>query len=91
MEKTELRNGVLFYLAVNSRKFAILGDGGINKIVPDDFWDNIKNMMQEHFIKGEFTLGLIKGIEEAGKILKIYFPYSKDDVNELSDDISFSE
>ena len=89
MNKTELRNGVLFYLALKSHKFAILGDRGINAKVPEDFWNNIKEMMAEHFSKGEFAEGLIKGIEEAGKKLKAHFPHQADDVNELSDDISF--
>ena len=91
MHKTELRNGVLFYLAVKSRKFAIIGDEGINKVVPDDFWDKIKENMAAHFKKGEFTKGLVEGILEAGKALKKYFPYQSDDVNELSDDISFGK
>ncbi len=42
MHKTELRNGVLFYVAVNDHKFVILGDQGINDKVTDDFWDNTK-------------------------------------------------
>jgi uncharacterized membrane protein len=89
MDKTELRNGVLFYLAVNSRHFAIIGDRGINAVVPENFWAEIKEMMAEHFKAGEFASGLSKGIEEAGKSLKQHFPYQTDDVNELSDDISF--
>ncbi len=91
MTKTKLRNGVLFYLAVKSRKFAIIGDEGINKVVPEDFWEKIKENMQEHFKKGEFTEGLVQGIIEAGDALKKYFPYQKDDVNELEDDISFGK
>jgi len=90
MQKTALRNGVLFYLAVNSRKFAIIGDQGINAVVPEDFWENIKEMMAAHFKEGEFTTGLSQGIIEAGKILKKHFPHQRDDVNELSDEISFS-
>ena len=35
MHKTELRNGVLFYVAVNDHKFVILGDQGINDKVTD--------------------------------------------------------
>jgi uncharacterized membrane protein len=91
MHETELRNGVLFYLAVKSRKFAIIGDKGINKAVPDDFWEKIKENMAMHFRKGEFAQGLTEGILEAGEALKKYFPYQKDDVNELSDDISFGK
>src|ERR1051325_665075 len=66
MHKTALRNGVLFYLAVSSRKFAILGDAGINKAVPPGFWDEIKNDMQEHFKQEAFTEGLDKAIHKAG-------------------------
>lgn len=89
MQKTELRNGVLFYLALEDRKFAILGDAGINAKVPENFWDSIKNNMLEKFKNNEFANGLIKGIQQAGEKLKEHFPYQKDDVNELSDDISF--
>lgn len=89
MHKTELRNGVLFYLATKDKKFAILGDVGINQKVPFDFWDNIKETVLESFQNEEFAEGLEKGIIMAGEQLKQHFPYQKDDVNELSDDISF--
>lgn len=89
MHKTEKRNGVLFYLAVKDKKFAILGDAGINKVTPDNFWDDIKETMLEHFQEKEFAKGLEKGIEMAGEQLKGHFPYQTDDKNELSDEISF--
>ena len=91
MHKTEQRNGVLFYLSVESKKFAVLGDVGINKVVPTDFWDSIKSVMQEKFVQGNFTEGLVKGIEMAGEKLKANFPYQTNDVNELPDDISFGK
>jgi len=91
MHKTEERNGVLFYLAVDSRKFAILGDSGINQKVPDNFWDNIRTDMENCFKNGNFTQGLATGIVLAGEQLKKHFPYHPDDVNELSDDISFGK
>lgn len=89
MHQTQLRNGVLIYLAVEDRRFAILGDIGINQKVPDNFWDSTKSLMLEHFKKGQFALGVSKGIESAGQELKEHFPYQKDDINELSDEISF--
>lgn len=89
MQKTELRNGVLFYLAVKDHKFAILGDAGINATTPDDFWDQIKTEMLELFKEGHFAGGLEKGILMAGEALKTEFPYQEGDVNELSDEISF--
>jgi uncharacterized membrane protein len=91
MHKTELRNGVLFYLSVNDRKFAILGDAGINAVTPDNFWDEIKETVIGHFKKDEYAQGLSKGIKMAGQALQEHFPYQKDDINELSDDISFGK
>lgn len=91
MAKTELRNGVLFYLAVKNRKFAIIGDEGINTNVPEDFWDVVKMKMLNHFREERFSTGLIDGIDRVGIELKKYFPYMSDDVNELPDEISFGK
>lgn len=91
MHETEQRNGVLFYLAVHDRKFAIIGDAGINRVVPSDFWNEIKETMLGYFKEGKFTDGLTKGILMAGEQLKANFPFHKDDVNELSNEISFDK
>lgn len=88
MHKTKLRNGVLFYLAYEDRKFAILGDAGINASVPENFWDEIKIKMQQRFRSGHFVEGLCEGVEMAGKQLQSTFPRTDDDLNELSDHIS---
>lgn len=87
IHSTKHRNGVLFYIAHDDRQFAILGDAGINAVVEDNFWDNIKEDMQKHFAKGQFTEGLINGITETGEALKKYFPHEADDTNELPDEI----
>lgn len=91
MHKTAERNGVLFYLAVRDRKFAIIGDAGINSKVPAGFWDEISNFLSANFKEGKFTEGLSGGIIMAGEQLKKYFPCCEDDVNELSDEISFNK
>ncbi|MCB0401646.1 MAG: TPM domain-containing protein [Flavobacteriales bacterium] len=91
MHQTELRNGVLIYLAVEDRQLAILGDVGINLKVPKGFWDATRDVMLSHFKSGNYALGLSEGILKAGEQLKTHFPYEKDDVNELSDEISFGE
>jgi len=90
MEKTENHNGVLLYLAVKNRKFAIIGDSGIHATVTEIFWDSIRNKMMDRFRENLFTEGLIEAIGETGKQLKTYFPYHTDDKNELSDEISFN-
>ncbi len=91
MHKTEKRNGVLFYVAVKNRRFAVVGDKGINAVVPEDFWDGLKNLLLNHFREERFTEGLIEGVDLVGTNLKKHFPYQTGDVNELSDEISFGE
>lgn len=88
MEKTKQRNGVLIYVAVATKQFAILGDEGIHKKVTEHFWDAEKQMAFSYFSKGEYEQGLIAVIAKVGEKLKMHFPYQKDDVNELSDEIS---
>ena len=89
MHKTQLRNGVLIYLAIQNRKFAILGDVGINNAVPENFWDSIKQKMMNSFRENKFLEGLCEGISLAGGQLKKHFPHKADDINELSDEITF--
>jgi uncharacterized membrane protein len=90
MYQTKDRNGVLIYLAVLDHKFAILGDAGINAVVPSDFWESTKELMASHFRQGKFTQGLIEGIQLAGNQLGTHFPFNRSsDKNELSDEVSF--
>ena len=91
MDKTAERNGVLFYLAVSDRKFAIIGDAGINAKVTTTFWDEVSLLLQKNFKEGKFTEGLSEGIIHAGLQLKTHFPHRIDDVNELPDEISFNK
>jgi len=91
MHKTGLRNGVLFYIAVASQKFAVLGDTGIHARVPSDFWDHIKEVMKKHFADGDLVTGLSEGIRMGGKALQEHFPYKTGDSNELSNEIAFGK
>lgn len=91
MHKTEARNGVLIFLAPEHRKFAILGDEGINKIVGDNFWQEERDLLQQHFRQGAYADGICLAIAQVGEKLKAHFPYQQDDTNELSDEISYSD
>ena len=88
MDETELKNGVLIYLAVEDRHFVICGDKGIDDVVQDDFWNCTRDIMVAEFKKGDFKQGLIDGIRRAGEQLQKYFPFTDDDKNELSNEIS---
>jgi uncharacterized membrane protein len=89
MHKTAQRNGVLFYLSIEDHKLAIIGDKGINEKVPADFWHVILEDTVQLFKQGKLAEGLTQGIAKAGQQLSAFFPYHKDDHNELSNDISF--
>lgn len=88
MDETKYKNGVLFYIAVKKRELAIIGDSGIDKVVPDDFWESVKNTVASEFSKGNKADGLVLGILEAGQKLQQYFPFNRDEPNELTNEIS---
>ncbi len=89
MDKTAARNGVLIYVAVDDHKLAIIGDEGINNVVPENFWEDALNDLRLHFSMSQFTEGIEKAIGRVGEKLKHYFPYDRrTDQNELSDAIS---
>ena len=88
MTKTDLRNGVLIFVACEEQRFVILGDKGINERVPAGFWDDIAARLTVRFKAGEFTDGIVDAIHSAGEELKAFFPRQHGDVNELTNDIS---
>jgi uncharacterized membrane protein len=87
MDKTAEKNGVLIYLAYEDHKFAIIGDSGINRVVPEDFWETTQIAMKAHFASGNYASGIIAGVTLAGEKLAVFFPTAHDDVNELPNDI----
>jgi uncharacterized membrane protein len=83
MTKTAERNGVLFYIAPALRRFQILGDVGIHEKCGEEFWKETAHGMEEHFRKGEFTDGIVRGVEHVGELLARHFPRQPGDRNEL--------
>jgi len=88
MDNTKEGNGVLLYIAVNDKKFVIYGDGGIDRVVPKDFWDSTRTLIENRFKQGHFKQGIIDGILKIGQELKEHFPWQPNDTNELNDEIS---
>lgn len=88
MDKTEAKNGVLFYIGIADKSFAIIGDQGIDNKVEADFWNVTKDAVISHFKNQKYKDGLVAGILSAGERLKTYFPYQENDSNELSNEIS---
>jgi uncharacterized membrane protein len=88
LHQTRERNGVLIYLAVNDRKFALRGDQGIHEAVGSPFWSEAATTMKEAFQRGAFADGLVGAVQAVGARLAERFPPRTDDKNELSDEIS---
>ncbi len=88
MHNTQLRNGILIYVALDDKKFAIFGDKGINEKVGEDFWEKEKDEMKNYFGRGEIIDGITYFIDRIGEKLKEFFPCEENDVNELSNEIS---
>jgi len=81
MTKTRQRNGVLIYLATDHKKFAILGDEGIHRVVPENYWETVKEIMQKKFREGKFSEGVCLGVREIVERLKVHIPFEKGDAN----------
>ncbi|MFM7813653.1 MAG: TPM domain-containing protein [Flavobacteriales bacterium] len=89
MQRTDARNGVLIYVAISSRKFAIIGDIGIHQFVQDSFWEQCSIVMADQFKIGHYAKGLELAIQRVSEVLALHHPRKEDDMNELSDTISF--
>lgn len=88
MDNTKQQNGVLIYVALDKKEFVIYGDKGINAVVDSNFWNSTRDKIATQFKSSNFKQGLINGINEAGKVLSKYFPYTHGDSNELDNSIS---
>lgn len=85
IDKTKDKTGIIIFFLLEAREFYILADEGINVKVAEKTWDKIKDEMQNHFLEGRFSEGIIHGVDRVGKILSEHFPVKKDDTNEISD------
>lgn len=87
MDATQLRNAVLVYVCPEAQKAAIIGDMGINKIAHENFWDTALNDMLTYFKQGKIAEGICQGVQKVGELIKVHYPISENDINELSDDV----
>lgn len=88
---TKRRNAVLIFIAYQDRKLAILGDAGINNVIPEGFWDNEVEELARFLKAGRPVDGLCEIIAHMGERLSQYFPGERDDENELSNEVTFDD
>lgn len=90
MHETAERNGVLIYAALKTKHIAIIGDKAVNEKVQSNFWNTCYEQMLPYFKNQDYTNGILKGLELTGEHLAQYFPRSENDVDELNNEVSFS-
>ena len=88
MHRTKERNAVLIFVAPKNRCFAIVGDEGIHRKVGDDFWNGTRDVMSGLFTQGDIVGGIVAAVRSAGDKLKVHFPASSNNPDELSDAVS---
>ena len=90
MTRTKQRNGVLFFVVPSRRRFVVLGDEGIHAKVGPEFWTRVAAAVSERFREGDFTGGLVRGIETVGRELAVHFPFeAPTDRDELPNELDF--
>lgn len=82
------RNGVLIYIAIKDKKFAIVGDEGIHTKVTDVFWEGVRSSMIELFKQDKLVEGICEAIKQVGEKLKESFPFDPNDTKGYTDKIN---
>jgi uncharacterized membrane protein len=92
MDATKDRNGVLVYVAMKDKQFAVLADEGIHQKVGQAFWNQEVAVMRKHFVNAQPAAAIVAVVNDIGQALKTHFPYDNaTDKNELPDDIVFGK
>ncbi len=90
MDSTQLRNGVLFYVALKDKQLAIFADSGIHQAVGEQYWKDVVKQILVHFNKENYAVGIKECVLKIGDALRTHFPYDEEtDKNELPDEIIF--
>lgn len=91
MGNTKLKNAVLIYIAHKDHQCAIIGDIGIHQYVGDDFWRMQCDEMVNFFKANQYSLGVVRAIDQIGEKLALYFPIQENDQNELDNEVIIND
>ncbi len=82
---TKDRTGILLFVSVFERRIEVIGDEGINSKVESDDWVEVVDRIRKGIVSGDFTRGMVDGIELCGKLLHEKGVHiTRDDQDELS-------
>lgn len=83
LNKTDGSTGILLFVSIMDREVVILADKGINEKIKPESWIELKNQMILNLKNKKMGLGFTQAIEACGEILKVHFPVSAENKNEL--------
>lgn len=84
---TRDRSGILLFLALFERRAVVLGDSGINQVVPQAEWKGIVDELVAGIRAGDATGALVRAVERCGRLLEERgVRIRPDDVDELRDE-----
>jgi uncharacterized membrane protein len=88
MHKTRERNAVLIFVAPRARKFAVIGDEAVHKRCGESYWQQVVDLMREHFRNEQFSDAIVEAVRDVGRVLAEHFPKAGDRSNELPDEVA---
>ncbi len=85
---TRDRTGILIFVAVFERQVVVMGDAGINRVVPDGAWDHVVDDVIAGIRAGKPAEALTAAISECGRLLEEHrLEIRPDDTDELANEL----
>lgn len=81
--RTREETGVLIYISVFERRVWVLGDRGINAVIPEGHWKDVVAMIIQAIKDRRPGEGICHAIGDVSRILQEKFPIRHNDQNEL--------
>jgi uncharacterized membrane protein len=75
LETEQEKAGLLFFIAPQSRKFAVLGGTALHEKLGQAWWDRLVQVLSADFRREKFTDGLVSVLDEIAPALKLHFPF----------------
>ena len=89
LDKTAERNAVLLLIDFRNQEILVYGDEGVDSLVGQDFWNDVRDAMVEEFRGGKLADGISIGIRIVGEKLSLLYPPKSSDVDEISNALIF--
>lgn len=89
---TRHRTGIMIFVSFFEHEVIVMADRGISKVVVQKEWDKMVEKLIENVRRQKVTDGMIEAVQRCAEILlENGFSRTKDDVNELRDDLRLED